>query len=100
MFIFDVNERLVMNIGEWVEGKKKKKSLNTSIEYATKSETEASKLRDQEKKKLRKLEKKQKDAENEGNDDALAPLPTAFKVTNRIIIIYTILSWLINMPYQ
>lgn len=85
MYIFDVRERLVMNIGELVDSKKKKKSPNTSVDYASKSETQASKLREQEKKKLRKLEKKQKEAgekaETECNDESLAPLPTAFKVT-------------------
>lgn len=60
MHIFEIQKRLVASIGK-CENKKKKKSLSTEVQWATLYQNEASKLRTQEKKKLRKLEKKASD---------------------------------------
>lgn len=58
MHIFEIEKRLVADIGSF-ENKKKKKSLTADdMQWGTLYQNEASKLRTQEKNKLRKLEKK------------------------------------------
>lgn len=60
MHIFEIEKRLVADIGTF-ENKKKKKSLTAEVQWGTLYQNEASKFRSQEKKKLRKLEKKASD---------------------------------------
>lgn len=64
MHIFEIKKRLVSDIGAF-DNKKKKKSPNSEVQWGTPYQNEASKLRSQEKKKLRKLEQqKKKSTEN------------------------------------
>lgn len=67
MHIFEIQKRLTADFGTF-ENKKKKKSLSTEVQWATLYQNEASKLRSQEKKKLRKLEKKASDQAVELSD--------------------------------
>lgn len=60
MHIFNIEQRLVANIGNF-ENKKKKKLFNSEIQWGILYQNEVSKLRQQEKKKLRQLVKKAKD---------------------------------------
>lgn len=60
MHIFEIQKRLVADIGTF-ESKKKKKSLTAEVQWGTLYQNEATKLRSQEKKKLRKMEKKAAD---------------------------------------
>lgn len=78
MHMFDIRERLVAKIGE-IDCKKRKKPSDKDIEWATRNNTSSSKLREQEKKKLRKLEKKQKEPQIERDGDTMK-LPTTYKV--------------------
>lgn len=57
MHIFEIQRRLVADIGTF-ENKKKKRSVNTEVQWGTLYQNDAIKMRTQEKKKLRKLEKK------------------------------------------
>lgn len=58
MHIFDIRQHLIENIGQRDGKKRKKSTISESLQWASKHQNEATKLRDQEKKKLRKLEKK------------------------------------------
>lgn len=68
MHIFEIQKRLVADIGTFENKKKKKKSLTAEVQWGTLYQNEASKLRSQEKKKLRKLEKKAADHMDELTD--------------------------------
>lgn len=67
MHIFEIQKRLVADIGPF-ENKKKKKALSSEVQWATLYQNEASKSRAQEKRKLRKLEKKVADHIDELTD--------------------------------
>lgn len=67
MHIFEIQKRLVADVGTF-ENKKKKKSLTADVQWGTLYQNEASKMRSQEKKKLRKLEKKSADHMDELTD--------------------------------
>lgn len=60
MHIFEIQKRLVTDVGTF-DSKAKKKSANSEVQWGTLYQNEAAKLRSQEIKKLRKLEKKEAD---------------------------------------
>lgn len=74
LHIFDTRKRSVENVGSF-HGKKKKKSSN-DVQWATQHQSDISKLRAQEKNKLRKLEKKTSEVAEKPTS---TPIP--FKVT-------------------
>lgn len=57
MHIFEIQKRMVSEIGTF-DSKKKKRSPNNEVQWGTLQQNDTSKLRSQEKRKLRKLEKK------------------------------------------
>lgn len=67
MHIFEIQKRLIADIGTF-ESKKKKRSLTAEVQWGTQYQNDASKMRSQEKKKLRKLEKKAADQMDELTD--------------------------------
>lgn len=86
MHIFEIEKRLIADIGTF-DSKKKKKSPNNEVQWGTLHQNEAAKLRSQEKKKLRKLEL-QKKKSDENVDEIVNSLNTVnltaapVKVTN------------------
>lgn len=55
--MFRIDDRLVTKVGAY-DSKNKKKAFNSEVQWATLYQNDATKMRAQEKKKLRKMEKK------------------------------------------
>lgn len=63
MHMFDIRKRLVVNVGSPNSKRKKVTPFNPEVQWATQNQNGANKLRTQEKKKLRKMEKKNRSGE-------------------------------------
>lgn len=61
--MFDTRKCLVSEIGSYDAKKKKKSTFNANVQWAAYQQNDVAKLRSQEKKKLRKLEKKNRSNE-------------------------------------
>lgn len=69
MNFFDIRKRVIADVGE-LSSKKRKKDIEKCMQWARKIQTEGSKHRELEKKKLRNLEKKQRELKTEPTEES------------------------------